>query len=101
MGRDRPLAFSLWPLAVSVGVLLALALVLVAVSALTSGAYEIPWFTVDSGGGGSAGGAYTLVGAIGQPDAGALSGGGYALVGGFWAGAGPGYWRYLPVLMKQ
>lgn len=32
------------------------------------------------------GGDFTLVGAIGQPDAGTMSGGSYALAGGFWGG---------------
>ena len=46
--------------------------------------YEISWFTVDGGGGTSSGGAYTVSGTIGQPDAGQLAGGGYTLSGGFW-----------------
>ncbi len=47
--------------------------------------FALDWFTLDGGGGSSAGGAYTLQGTIGQPDAGALSGGSYALQGGFWS----------------
>jgi hypothetical protein len=47
--------------------------------------YTIDWFTLDGGGGQSSGGAYTLNGTIGQPDAGASSGGAYTLHGGFWA----------------
>ncbi len=51
--------------------------------------YEVPWWTIDGGGGTSSGGIYTLSGTIGQPDAGAaMSGGIYSLSGGFWAGAG-------------
>jgi hypothetical protein len=50
------------------------------------GGYEIAWYSVDSGGGASTGGAYALDGTIGQPDAGSLSGGAYTLAGGFWAG---------------
>lgn len=46
--------------------------------------YAINWFTMDAGGGQSAGGAYTLAGTTGQPDAGVQSGGAYTLVGGFW-----------------
>ena len=46
--------------------------------------YALDWFTVDGGGGTSSGGAYTLAGTIGQPDAGTLSGGAFSLVGGFW-----------------
>ncbi len=113
MRKRKSLAFGHWPLAFSrqpsaisrwplrIAALAAIALLLLAGVALADETYEISWFSVDGGGGGNAGGAYALVGAIGQPDAGALSGGGYTLVGGFWAGAGPDYWRYLPVVMKQ
>lgn len=48
--------------------------------------YNLDWFTLDGGGGTSAGGNYTLSGAIGQPDAGAMSGGNFTLEGGFWPG---------------
>ena len=59
--------------------------------AQTGGGYELAWSTIDGGGAMNAtGGAYTLGGTIGQPDAGAaMNGGGYTLVGGFWGGAGP------------
>jgi len=43
------------------------------------------WWTVDSGGGSSTGGALVVSGTAGQPDAGLMSGGGYALRGGFWS----------------
>lgn len=46
--------------------------------------YSIDWFTIDGGGGTSSGGAYSLSGTIGQPDAGVMSGGIYTLTGGFW-----------------
>jgi len=46
--------------------------------------YRIDWFTIDGGGGTSAGGQYTLSGTIGQSDAGELTGGNYVLEGGFW-----------------
>ncbi|USN98702.1 MAG: hypothetical protein H6810_11130 [Phycisphaeraceae bacterium] len=52
--------------------------------------YEIPWYTIDGGGGTSAGGTFQLAGTIGQPDAGpTMTGGGFSLTGGFWAGVGP------------
>lgn len=101
MGQSKRSAISRQRSAVRIGVVVSVALLLLAGGALANGVYEVAWFSVDGGGGQSAGGAYALAGAIGQPDAGALSGEGYALVGGFWAGAGPGYWHYLPVLMKQ
>ena len=50
--------------------------------------YSINWYTIDGGGGTSTGGAYTLSGTIGQPDAGTMTGGVYTLAGGFWAGIG-------------
>jgi hypothetical protein len=46
--------------------------------------YSIDWFTIDGGGGTSSGGAYSLSGTIGQPDAGRMSGGNFTLEGGFW-----------------
>ena len=46
--------------------------------------YSIDWFTIDGGGGTSAGAGYSVSGTIGQPDAGASSGGNYSLIGGFW-----------------
>jgi hypothetical protein len=49
--------------------------------------YKIDWYTIDGGGGTSSGGGYTLIGTIGQPDAGMLAGGNYSLYGGFWGGA--------------
>ncbi len=49
--------------------------------------YKINWYTIDGGGGTSSGGDYTVVGTIGQADAGEMSGGIYELVGGFWPGS--------------
>jgi hypothetical protein len=72
-----------------VGVGLLLLVTAVSVTAvLAAGGYEVPWWTVDGGGGTSSEGAYTLRGTAGQPDAGAMSGGTYTLTGGFWASAG-------------
>lgn len=47
---------------------------------------SLDWSTIDGGGGKSAGGAYSVSGTIGQPDAGLMSGGTYTLAGGFWGG---------------
>jgi len=47
--------------------------------------YTIDWFTLDGGGGTSAGGGFTLASTIGQSDAGTMTGGGFALAGGFWS----------------
>ncbi|GJQ30511.1 MAG: hypothetical protein HBSAPP03_23950 [Phycisphaerae bacterium] len=66
---------------------------LVALLAITSAAQAQPtidWYTIDGGGGTSAGGAFTLSGTIGQPDAGVMSGGSFTLSGGFWVSTPPG-----------
>ena len=52
---------------------------------LASDPYRIDWFKIAGGGGTSAGGAYSVSGTIGQPDAGTMSGGAFTLTGGFWA----------------
>lgn len=51
-----------------------------------SGQYKLSWYTIDGGGGRSAGGDFTLTGTIGQPDAAYGSGGNFELLGGFWPG---------------
>lgn len=50
-------------------------------------AAELAGSATAGGGGVSSGGAFTITGAIGQPDAGLLSGGPFAVAGGFWGGA--------------
>lgn len=63
--------------------------------------FSIPWWTVDGGGGVSSGGAYTLSGTVGQPDAGLHSGGVYTLDGGYWGGAtAQVYSVYLPLIRR-
>jgi hypothetical protein len=70
-------------------------------SRITSG-YDLSWWTVDGGGNtGDSSGAYTLGGSIGQPDAGVLAAGDYVLYGGFWAGVGPRFDVYLPIVSRQ
>jgi hypothetical protein len=46
----------------------------------------VDWFTVDAGGGESAGGPYLVSGTIGQADAGGLTSGTLIVEGGFWPG---------------
>jgi hypothetical protein len=70
-------------------VLLALGTALVwrapAARAEPAAAYSISWYTVDGGGGTSAGASgYSLTGTAGQPDAGILRASPYTLGGGFW-----------------
>jgi hypothetical protein len=60
-------------------------LVLTAFSAQAQ-SYSIDWYKIAGGGGASSNGQYSVVGTIGQPDAGsAMSGGNYSLTGGFWS----------------
>jgi hypothetical protein len=54
----------------------------------TSAQFDLSWWSVDGGGGSSAGGDFTLVGTVGQPDAGLLSGDSFTLQGGFLPGGG-------------
>jgi hypothetical protein len=82
-----------------------LLLATVPVLAQSGGGYDLSWSTVDGGGGTfSTGGAYSLGGTSGQPDAGLLAGEGYTLAGGFWPGgavAAPEYPVYLPLVVRS
>jgi hypothetical protein len=51
-----------------------------------SGGYEMDWHCFDAGGAVSTGGAFTMIAAIGEHDAGNLSGGAFVLAGGVLAG---------------
>jgi len=77
-------------------------LLVLGVTALTlaSGVYELTWWSIDGGGGTSAGGSYSLTGAIGQAEGGQLSGGAYELTGGFWVPFETWQRQYLPALRK-
>jgi len=86
-------------------VVVALALLVCASAALarTEG-YDLSWWTVDGGGGASAGGGYTLAGTVGQANAGQLTGGSYTLTGGFWGAAGGMVYNekvYLPLVIRN
>jgi hypothetical protein len=48
--------------------------------------YDIPWHTIDGGGGISTGGQYIVTGTIAQPDAAYSASEQYELLGGFWPG---------------
>ncbi len=70
-------------------ILTSLTLLFLAAATNSLGNFEIPWHTIDGGGGTSAGGNFALSGTIGQHDAGnPMTGGNYSLIGGFWAGTG-------------
>jgi hypothetical protein len=79
-----------------------LALLLFVWLALAQGDYDVSWWQVDGGGGRGSGGPYTIVGTIGQPEAGMLTGGGYTLGGGFWGGGAVarGFRVYLPLTLR-
>jgi hypothetical protein len=83
-------------------VLLTLLLALFAFTVIALAAnsgYEIAWFTIDAGGGRSAGGDYTLNGTIGQPEVDSPAiGGDYSLTGGFWPGLAVQPRIYLPLV---
>jgi hypothetical protein len=70
--------------------------------AQTGSGYDLTWSTIDGGGVRNAtGGAYTLGGTIGQPDASvAMNGGDYTLAGGFWGVGASQYKVYLPLVVK-
>lgn len=65
-----------------------------------AGSYDLPWWTIDGGGGTTSGGAYALTGTSGQPDAGVLTGGAYGLTGGFWGGVSAPNASYLPMILR-
>lgn len=79
--RSRGGLIALWLMILSVTASIAMA--------QTGGSYTLAWWTVDSGGGQSSNGVYTIVGTLGQPEANMVMGGGsFAVQGGFWpAGA--------------
>jgi hypothetical protein len=90
----------LFRLAALLGVVLIITgLAVSAASAVGHSDYSISWYTFDGGGGVSSGDTYTLMGTIGQPDAGVHSGTGYDLSGGFWAWVAR-YLGYLPLIKK-
>lgn len=63
--------------------------------------YTMDWWTMNGGGGMSAGGVYSVSGTIGQPDAGpALTGGAYTVNGGYWGGAASQSKLYLPLVIR-
>jgi len=70
-------------------------------SASLEAGYDLTWSSVDGGGVMNAtGGAYTLGGTIGQPDAGAMSVSGYTLAGGFWHDWGAQFDVFLPLVVR-
>ena len=80
-----------------------LLLLIIGAAYAQAGGLNLPWWTVDGGGGEASAAGYQLRGSIGQADAGAMSGPGYQLSGGFWAGGLPAAQpraMYLPVVRR-
>ncbi len=73
------------------------------IAAQTGGGYTLTWSTIDGGGAmTSAGGAFTLSGTMGQPDAGIASGGNFTLASGFWGSTlADAIKLYLPLILKR
>jgi hypothetical protein len=68
-----------------IGLLVALLLSNAVTSAQSGGVYDLTWNSIGGGGiSSAAGGAYTISGKIGQPNAGSATGGVYGMNGGFW-----------------
>jgi hypothetical protein len=95
---SSPLLFRLATLLVMALVIAGLAISAASASIQAAG-YSVSWYTFDGGGGNSTGGVYTLMGTIGQPDAGSHSGGDYDLTGGFWTWVAR-YLGFLPLIKK-
>ena len=74
------------------------ALLLGRASAAPTSGYTLDWWTLDAGGGSSAGGGYSLSGGVAQPDDGAMSGGNYQRQGGFWQEET--YLIHLPLIIQ-
>ena len=70
-------------------------------AARAAGGYEVSWYTFDGGGGVFSSPAYTVMGTIGQPDAGYhnTSTGSENLTGGFWAWVAR-YLSFAPLIKK-
>ena len=83
-------------------VLIGLSLVVTSTVLAQSGSgYDLTWNTIAGGGDTSTGGGYTLMGTIGQSDAGLLMNSeGYSLAGGFWIGGASQYHVYVPLVIK-
>ena len=68
-------------------------------AASATGGYSVSWYTFDDGGGVSSSPAYTVMGTIGQPDAGSHTSTSYNLTGGFWAWVAR-YLSFEPLIKK-
>lgn len=73
-----------------IAILLLFALLLILFTGITLGlaGLDIPWWSIDGGGGQSSGGNFVLNSSIGQADVGAMSGGSFSLESGFFSSLG-------------
>ncbi|MCA9873894.1 MAG: hypothetical protein KC441_09570 [Anaerolineales bacterium] len=69
------------------------------VLAQSGGSFALRQYTIDGGGGSSAGSAFVVRGTAGQADAGTASGGTFQINGGFWHSRGPET-IYLPFVLR-
>ncbi|MBC7259363.1 MAG: hypothetical protein H5T65_08950 [Chloroflexi bacterium] len=84
---------------IQIAAVVILTVLLLTVTAMASGPYELTWYFIGGGGVQCQGGPYTLAASIGHTGESA-SGGAYSLTGGFWAGVPPAYLRYLPIILR-
>ena len=69
------------------------------VLAQSGGSFELRQYTIDGGGGSSAGSGFMVRGTAGQTDAGTASDGAFQINGGFWHSQGPEV-VYLPFVQR-
>ncbi len=85
-------------------IVLSLILLTLPVLAQSGSTYDLSWNTTDGGGGQSIGGVFSLIGTVGQVDAGAMSAGNLTLLGGFWTGGESSCFEqngvFLPLIIR-
>jgi hypothetical protein len=88
----------------SLSLILLMALLPLVLTAAAAVGYDLSWWSVDSGGGTSTGGGYTLLGAVGQPDAGVMQSDDFSLAGGLLGGGAsspiPSLHTLLPLVVR-
>ncbi|MBN2389180.1 MAG: hypothetical protein JXR84_00565 [Anaerolineae bacterium] len=88
----------------TLGVLILGSFLLIGIARAAPVAFELPWWTIDNGGGRSTAGVYALNGTSGQPDVGQMSGGNFFISGGFWQQSQTvttPHYIYLPLTLRN
>ena len=107
--RTKKIFFTVFAMIVMLILSLAYAHVHGQIVTAASNTFELPWWTIDSGGGTSSGGAFVISGSFGQADAGpsslGMNGEGFQIIGGFWHSglipqANGDLKFYLPVILR-